>query len=337
MQRRGVFTICSIAVLWAAIVVSARAQPIEEEIVASTQILAFKGRQVGQPVDGLVFEGGIDMQSGSDLFGGLSSIAFVGPSARFAMVSDIGNFVSGQILYDEAGRPFTLVGVQIDPIRNSKGAELPRKFAKDAEALDTVYRDGAAVAVRVGFENLSRVADYALVDGRPGGPAKELAIPQWLTDARSNEDIESVCVAPSTSPVAGSTLVIAENIRDDAYNHRATLLGNKDKGDLVLAPIPDVNPTDCAFLPNGDLLVLERGIAFLSFTMRLRHIPAAEVRPGATMAGTVILSASGSDIDNMEGVASHPGPDGKTRITLISDNNFNDWERNLLLEFSLPE
>ncbi len=30
-------------------------------------------------------------------------------------------------------------------------------------------------------------------------------------------------------------------------------------------------------------------------------------------------------------------PDGATRITLVSDNNFNDWERSLLLEFSLPE
>jgi hypothetical protein len=37
----------------------------------------------------------------------------------------------------------------------------------------------------------------------------------------------------------------------------------------------------------------------------------------------------------MEGVAVHPGPGGETRITLISDNNFNDWERTLLLEFAL--
>jgi hypothetical protein len=39
----------------------------------------------------------------------------------------------------------------------------------------------------------------------------------------------------------------------------------------------------------------------------------------------------------MEGIAVHTTPPGQTRITLISDDNFNDWERNLLLEFSLPE
>ena len=86
-----------------------------------------------------------------------------------------------------------------------------------------------------------------------------------------------------------------------------------------------------------DLLVLERGTAFLSFVMTLRRIPAAEVQPGAEMQGEVLLQASGGDIDNMEGVAVHTGPDGKPRITIMADNNFNDWERNLLLEFSLPE
>jgi hypothetical protein len=37
----------------------------------------------------------------------------------------------------------------------------------------------------------------------------------------------------------------------------------------------------------------------------------------------------------MEQVAVHTAPGGETRIVLGSDNNFNDWERNLLLEFSL--
>ena len=82
--------------------------------------------------------------------------------------------------------------------------------------------------------------------------------------------------------------------------------------------------------------MLERGIAFLNFTMTLKRVPAAEVVPGARMRGEVLLAASGPDVDNMEAVAVHSGPDGTTRITLVSDNNFNEWERSLLLEFSLP-
>jgi hypothetical protein len=304
--------------------------------VTATPVTRFAGTNVGGRVDGLVWRGGLVLDAASDQFGGLSSITFTGPDQHLAMVSDRGNFVSGQLLYDDQGLPFNLVGVTIDPIQNSKGAPLPRAFAQDAEGMDTVYRDGAPVAVRVSFENLTRVADFALTDGVPGGPAREIAIPDWISALRTNESLESVCIAPPASPIAGSTLLIVE-ATDETGNHPAWLLGNKDKGPLSLTAARGVNPTDCAFLPNGDLLVLERGTALLSFVMRLRRIPAAEVKPDAVMSGEVLLRASGGDIDNMEGVTVHTGPDGKPRITLMADNNFNDWERNLLLEFSLPE
>ena len=149
--------------------------------------------------------------------------------------------------------------------------------------------------------------------------------------------LEAVCIAPPASPIAGSTLLLTEDVAAQDGEHSAWLLGRNDRGPLSLAVSPGVNPTDCAFLPNGDLLVLERGVSLLSFTMILKRIAAADVRPGARMDGEVLLRASGGDIDNMEAMAVHDGPDGETRITLMSDNNFNDWQRNLLLEFALAE
>jgi hypothetical protein len=77
-------------------------------------------------------------------------------------------------------------------------------------------------------------------------------------------------------------------------------------------------------------------VALFTFKMRLVRIQAADVKAGSQMKGEVLLQATGPDIDNMEGVAVHEGPGGETRITLISDDNFNDWERSLLLEFALP-
>lgn len=325
------------AVVMAALAACCPPLSAAELTISAAPVTQFKSAAIGEPVDGLIWQGGLELDNPDDRFGGLSSITFTGPDHRLAMVTDRGNFVAGRLVYDDDGIPLGLIGVTIDAIHNSKDVELPRQFARDAEGMDTVYRDGKPVAVRVAFENLSRVADFALVDGVPGGPAREVNVPDWVTRARTNEAIESICIAPPASPVAGSTLLIGEQIRDAQGNHRATLLGNRDKGDLVLAPIEGVAPSDCAFLPNGDLLVLERGIAFFAFTMRLRLIPADQVHAGATMRGKVILSASGNDIDNMEGVTVHEGPDGSLRITLISDNNFNDWERSLLLEFSLPQ
>lgn len=309
----------------------------DEETVTSVLISNFMSAGIGQRVQGVIWRGGIEMQSQTDTFGGLSGLGFTGPDGRLVMVSDRGNFVSGQLLYDEAARPMGLIGVRIEPIQNSKGTELPRAYTRDAEALAVIVRDDKPSAVRVGFENLTRVADFAMVDGIPQGPAREVSIPKWLSDTRTNETLEAVCIAPAASPIAGSTLLLTEGIIDDDGQHSAYLLGQNDKGPLSYISGDGTNPTDCAFMPNGDLLVLERGIALLAFQMRLVRIPAAEVKAGAHMKGELLLHAAGGDIDNMEGLAVHTAPDGSTRITVVSDNNFNDWERNLLLEFSLPE
>ena len=309
------------------------AMPVTVEALPITQ---FKGQQPGARIGELIWRGGLVLTSGSDLFGGLSSISFAGEYGHLVMVTDQGQFLSGQLIYDDAGSPAALVGVEMTPIRNSKGAELPRAFARDAEAVETIIRDGAPAAVRVGFENLTRVADFNLVNNRPVGAAREVAIPQWLSKARTNGSLEAVCIAPPASPIAGSTLLLTENVDNKQGDHAATLLGVNDKGPLSLVAAPGFNPTDCAFLPDGDLLVLERGLGLLSFTMQVRRIRASEVAPNMRMQGPVILAASGADIDNMEGIAVHPGPGGEIRITLISDDNFKDFERSLLLEFALP-
>ena len=308
-----------------------------EVSVSASPVTQFKESGVDEPVDRLIFRGGIAMVSQDDTFGGLSSLIMTGPDQQVAFASDRGNFVTGQLAYDDAGRLFGFIGARVEPMRNSKGDILPRQYAKDAESIDTVYRNGEPVAVRVGFENLTRVADFTLSDGVPEGAAREVAIPDWLTDTRTNETLESLCIAPPASPIAGSTLLLAEEVLDDDGNHRGWFLGQRDKGPVSYQNSPVVNPTDCAFLPNGDLLVLERGVSMLSFVMNLRRVPAAEVRPGNLMVGELLLSATGGTIDNMEAVAVHTAPDGEVRILIGSDNNFNDWQRTLLLEFALVE
>jgi hypothetical protein len=305
--------------------------------VSAVQITRFRDSGLDQPVDQLIFRGGISMVAQDDTFGGLSGVTITGAEQQASFVTDRGNFVAGRLAYDDANRLFGFIGVTIEPMQNSKGAPLPRQYAKDAESVDTVYRDGVPVAIRVAFEHLTRVADFTLTDGKPGGAAREITIPDWLTDLRTNESLESLCIAPPTSPIAGSTLLITEEDRDGDGNHQGWLLGQDDKGPISFKASPVVNPTDCAFLPNGDLLVLERGVSMLTFSMALRRVPAAEVRVGNLMTGDLLLAASGSTIDNMESLAVHTAPDGETRVLIGSDNNFNDWQRSLLLEFALPD
>lgn len=320
--------------LVAAFAVPYPAQAAEALQVSASSITGFKRAGIGDAVDGLVFRGGLHLASRHADFGGISGLAFL-DAQSFVMVTDEGRFLSGRLDLD-GGAPSGLSDVEIDVIRNSSGNPLPTKFSSDSEAIDVVMRDGRPTAVRVGFEHLTRIADFDLTDGRPNGPAREVAIPDWLTGLRTNESIESVCIAPDNSPVAGSTLVITEGHQVTSGQWASTLLGNRDRGDLGLAVSPGVNPTDCAFLPDGDLLVLERGLAFVTFTVQIRRIPADQVRAGAIMDGEVILRHAGGEVDNFEGLGVRILPDGEVRVTIVSDDNFHAFQRTLLLDFALP-
>ena len=308
-----------------------------EVTVTAAPVTRFNGAELDQAVGKLIFRGGMTLQSQDDTFGGLSSVAETGPHQRVSFVTDRGQFVNGQLAFDDADRLIGLIGVSIEPIRNSSGEILPRQFARDAEGMDTIWRDGVAAGVRVSFEHLTRVADFAIVDGKPTGAAREVPIPPWMAAERHNVSLESICIAPPASPVAGSTLLLMEDVLDAEGNHRGELLGVRDKGPIGYINLPVVNPTDCAFLPNGDLLVLERGISLFAFVMNLRRVPAAEVRPGNIMSGELLLSAQGSEVDNMEALIVYTTPGGETRILMGSDDNFNDWQRTLILDFALPE
>ncbi|WIJ25656.1 esterase-like activity of phytase family protein [Devosia sp. RR2S18] len=313
----------------------AQAQPVPVSVTAAP-IDTFKDVPVGGQVDGLIWRGGVSLTSQQDTFGGLSGLAVTGPHQQVVFVTDRGSFISGQLAYDDQARLFGFIGVTAEALQNSRGEVLPRQYARDAESVDTIYRNGEPIAVRVGFEHLTRVADFALVDGIPGGAAREVSIPDWLTNLRTNQSLESLCIAPPASPIAGSTLLLTEDARDEAGNQRGWFLGQNDVGPVSYRSSNRLVPTDCAFLPNGDLLVLERGVSLLTFLMAVRRVPAAEVRPGNVMVGEVLLEAQGGDVDNMEALAVHSAPDGETRILVGSDNNFNDWQRTLLLEFALP-
>ena len=70
--------------------------------------------------------------------------------------------------------------------------------------------------------------------------------------------------------------------------------------------------------------------------MRIRRIPLAGLKPGALVDGAQLIYADlGFQIDNMEGIAVHRSAQGETIMTLVSDDNFSLFQRNLLLQFAL--
>ena len=65
---------------------------------------------------------------------------------------------------------------------------------------------------------------------------------------------------------------------------------------------------------------------------------AAELRPGGTVhAQELAFLASPYAVDNLEGLAVTQGSRGETLLWLISDDNFNPLQRNILLLFELAK
>ena len=159
-----------------------------------------------------------------------------------------------------------------------------------------------------------------------------------MNHLKANKGLEAFAVAPADGPLAGAIVTIAERSLDRAGNHRGFILGGRRAGTFSLKRTKPFDVSDAAFLPDGDLLVLERRFSFSDgLGMRIRRIPGATIRPGATIDGPVLIEADmGDQIDNMEGLAIRTGEHGETILTLVSDDNGNTFlQRTILLQFAL--
>jgi len=90
---------------------------------------------------------------------------------------------------------------------------------------------------------------------------------------------------------------------------------------------------------SGDVVILERRYRPpFGLHMRLRRVALADIAENAVLDGETLIEASLTDeIDNMEGISAHRAPDGASVVTIISDNNFGGFQRNVLLQFAVED
>jgi hypothetical protein len=137
----------------------------------------------------------------------------------------------------------------------------------------------------------------------------------------------------------GARVAITERSLDRSGNQFAAVLEGPEKGVFTVARKGDFDITDGAFLPNGNLLLLERSFSFMrGVALRLRRLEADTIRPGKLADGPVLLKANMAyQIDNMEGLDVWRRDDGALIVSLVSDDNQSVLQRNLYLEFRLDE
>lgn len=298
--------------------------------VSARPIASFEPRRPDQRrFGGLQFRSGLALSSGHPRFGGLSGLARLNGGRDLVAVTDRGYWLTAKVA-SSGGRLTGLEEAEMAAILGGSGRPLTRSGLYDTESL--CIRDGVAY---VGIERKHEIARFDWARDGVEGRARPVPLPPELKRLPRNRGLEALGVMPA-GPLKGALVAIAERSGKEDEPTLGAILGGPQPGLFRLVRHDGYDITDLAFLPSGDMLVLERWYKPLrGVGMRMRRIAGRDIRAGALVDGARLIEADmGFEIDNMEGLSVHQ-EEGRTILTLISDDNFSFLQRTLLLEFEL--
>ena len=275
------------------------------------------------PADGprLELDATVTWKEPGEGFGGFSGLAVLDGGSRFVAISDLGEWATGRFERQD-GR---LAGVSLEamgPLHEISGAALVGDDA-NAEGLALDDRGRAWIS----FEGFHRVRRYDAIDGQatnvPGHPA--------FRGLQRNSGLEALAV-----DAGGTVYAVPERsgawerpfpvyrLRDGHWDSRLRL--RRDGTFLV---------TDAAFGPDGKLYLLERDFGWVAgFATRVRRF---SLGPEGFTDEVTLLQTPFGELDNMEGISVWSDAEGRTRVTLISDDNRFPLQRTMFAEYVLVE
>lgn len=258
-------------------------------------------------------------------FGGFSAIHVYPDGARFLAVSDRAQFFEGQLIRAADGEISDVAVTGIHPLLDTDGTPL-RGPRGDSEGL-AVASDGT---LYVSFEGGSRTRVFAYADTQsPGMPLPRH--PDFRTMA-SNGALEALAV-----DTRDRLYTLPEMPVDGRFPvYRFATRGwspDIDRGWDVIGHIPqegDFLAVGADFGPDGRFYLLERRFQLLRFSTRVRRF-----EPGRWSDPETLIETAPGTLDNHEGISLSRSPEGRLRITLISDDNRFFMQRTEIVEFLL--
>jgi hypothetical protein len=306
-----------------------------QDVAVSARAIRFETAQPDKRDFGpLTFVGEVILSSTSPYFGGYSGLAMDARAERFLAISDSGSWLSGKLDYKD-GAPSGVSNARIGPILAKDGHPLARRD-RDAEGIVALTPGAIEGRYLISFEGKHRIEEYAFDKSEMRGPLARRPLPEPLKGMRANGGLEDIAILRG-GPYAGAIVAFSEKLLTED-RHTGALVKDGKSSPLFMKRYGEFDVTDMQSLKDGSLIVLERSFnpALMRVGARLRLIEAAEVKPGATLDGTLLLEAGpGQEIDNFEGLAVTENDRSETVITLLSDDNFSFLQRTLLLQFKL--
>lgn len=322
-------SLCCAAVLaLAACDRSAADPPIAEQwrgIAMSAAPLNFGQERVGR----LRFRGGVDLVSDDAAFGGLSGMEVL-EDGRLIAVSDDGHWFEAQLVLDDDGQLIDVVDWRTALMRNEEGEPFPSKRAGDSEDLAQLTDGRFAVS----FEQTQSIRIYDLNRDGPFGPA--VAGPR-LADTSSLPDNSGLEALTST---ADGVLIVGAEGGPEATTPiwRVRLDGQAPVAPSAHYPISNgYSLTSLDRLPDGRFVALERFFApVIGARARIKRF-AFDTDGAITDVEELARIAPPMPLDNFEAISALRAPDGAVRLYVVSDDNFSDRQRTLLLAFDVVE
>jgi hypothetical protein len=255
-------------------------------------------------------------------FGGWSGLEVSPDGTSFVTVSDQGGFARGAFERRPDG---TLTGAELTREGRLHGVQgtLLRKGEQDAEGLAIDDRGRAWLS----FERFHRVRRYDDL----AGPAAQVRSHPDFKRFQENSGLETLVLDD-----AGTLYAIPE--RSGALDRPFPvyrLLGDRWDKTWRLRRDGAFLPVDADFGPDGRFYLLERDFKWLGgFATRIRRF---DVGPDGFGNETTLLETDFGELDNMEGLSTWRGADGRLRVTLLSDDNFFPLQRTMFAEYVLED
>jgi hypothetical protein len=240
---------------------------------------------------------------------GLSDLE-VTTDGRLIAVSDEGDLLTARIVLDRAGRLADLADAELAPLAALDGRPIAGKAWGDSEGL-AVLPNGDRL---VSFELHHRVWLYPAQGGAP----REAAAPAGQLPGNGGME------ALSADPAAGQDAYLtASEYTGETWTCRVS--GSCAPGPRLEKP-PEYGVVAVRRLPGGRTAWLLRAWDGL----RGNRIELRIVDSSGALLGRHTIKAPAT-VDNFEGLAALPRPDGSVRFFLLSDDNFQPIQRTLLV------
>ncbi|KTE37624.1 MULTISPECIES: esterase-like activity of phytase family protein [unclassified Sphingopyxis] len=271
----------------------------------------------------LRFVRGWRLTSPNSFFGGFSALARLGPG-RFLLLGDNGRAV--RLTLGAGGVEAVTIGALPLPLRNPGS-----KAFTDTEA---VAVDPATGRIWVALEGIDQIwrLDPALTRIESRNKSAQLA--HWP----ANRGAEAMARLAD-----GRMIVFSEDADDDDRGREALLFTGDpaSPGARGLRFFYDAGGkgqvSDAAPLPDGRILLVHRSLGVSPlFTTTLAIVDPADITKDGVVRSLIVGTVPEALRENYEGAAvSVEG--GRTFLWLVADDNFNSWQRSLLLQFELVD